>query len=190
VADREKTVTALIELFRLRGYEGASLSAITAATGLGKGSLYTLFPRGKVEMAEAALATIDAWFERVVFAPLRTLPPAQGVAAMLDGVDGCFASGQKVCLVGVVALSGARDRFAAPVSGYFAAWIAALAGALGRAGLNQAQAHDQAEAAVAAIQGGLVLARAAGDSAAFGRTLARLRTSLEIACAEAGGRAI
>jgi hypothetical protein len=46
------------------GYrEGASLSLISEATGLGKGCLYHFFPGGKEEMADAVLSEIDGWFE-------------------------------------------------------------------------------------------------------------------------------
>ena len=66
-----------------------STPAITAGTGLGKGSLYHLFPGGKAEMAAAVLAEIDAWFEAAVFAPLRDRPDTrQGPeAGWLNGVS-------------------------------------------------------------------------------------------------------
>ena len=52
---REEAVARLGDVFREHGFEGTSLSVITAATGLGKGSLYNYFPGGKDEMAAAAL---------------------------------------------------------------------------------------------------------------------------------------
>jgi AcrR family transcriptional regulator len=61
---------ALGEVFRAHGYEGASLTLITEATGLGKGSLYHLFPGGKEQMAAEVLADIDGWFELNIYAPL------------------------------------------------------------------------------------------------------------------------
>src|SRR3546814_12698907 len=68
---REEAHARLGTLFRPHGYEGTSLSVITAATGLGKGSLYNYFPGGKDEMAAAVLAHVDDWFEREIYAPLR-----------------------------------------------------------------------------------------------------------------------
>ena len=38
---------ALAEAFRQYGFEGASLSMLSEATGLGNGSLYHFFPGGK-----------------------------------------------------------------------------------------------------------------------------------------------
>ena len=77
--ERRQLLRALGEVFRAHGYEGASLTLITEATGLGKGSLYHLFPGGKAQMAAEVLAEIDGWFELNIFAPLReasTIPPA------------------------------------------------------------------------------------------------------------------
>lgn len=179
VAERADVLPALGEVFREHGFEGASLAHITARTGLGKGSLYHFFPGGKEEMAQAVLTEIDAWFETHVFAPLRAgSDPGTAVRHMLGEVDGYFRSGRRVCLVGVFALGEVRDRFSAAVLGYFARWRDALAAALVAAGRNEAEATADAEDAVAAIQGALVLARALDDPAVFTRMLARLERRL------------
>lgn len=57
LTERADAVSALAEVFREHGFEGASLSLLSKATGLGKGSLYNFFPGGKEEMMEAVLAT-------------------------------------------------------------------------------------------------------------------------------------
>lgn len=179
IAERADIVPVLAETFRAHGYEGASLSVITAATGLGKGSLYHFFPGGKEDMAAAVLAHISAWFEANVFAPLRApVDPASAIAATLDATARYFDGGGKVCVVGLFALDETRDRFAAAVNGYFRAWVDALADALVRAGHPPAAARDLAEDAVGAIQGALVLARATGDKAAFSRAILRIAARL------------
>ena len=171
---RAEAVAALAEVFRTHGYEGASLSLIAQATGLGKGSLYNYFPGGKEEMAQAVLEQVDGWFRQQVFAPLRqAAEPRAGIRDMLRAVDRYFHSGGRVCLIGVFALGEARSRFAAQVQGYFAEWVEVLAEALRRGGLAAAPARALAEDAVAAIQGALVLARAADETALFGRILRR-----------------
>jgi len=174
IAERSDAIPALAEVFRTHGFEGASLSLIGAATGLGKGSLYNFFPGGKEEMAQAVLDEIDGWFRREVFTPLRdATEPRQGIREMFQVVDRYFRSGRRVCLIGAFALGDSRDRFAACVAAYFAEWVDALAEALRRAGSGRAAARAQAEDAVAAIQGALVLARAADDHAVFGRVMRR-----------------
>ena len=175
---RETVIAQLAEVFRAHGYEGTSLTLITQATGLGKGSLYNLFPRGKKQMAEEVLAHIDGWFERHVFAPLREDKAGDGIAQMFEATDRYFESGGRVCLVGVFALGGARDTFGKRLRGYFKAWEEALAAALHRQGATPAQAKDRAEDIVLGIQGALVLARASADRTVFARALKRLRARL------------
>lgn len=175
---RKHVIAKLAEVFRAHGYEGTSLTLITQATGLGKGSLYNLFPRGKEQMAEEVLAHIDAWFERNVFAPLRDDKTGEGIAHMFEATDRYFESGGRVCLVGVFALGGARDTFGKKLRGYFKAWEEALAAALHRQGMAPAQAKDRAEDVVLGIQGALVLARARADTSVFSRALKRLRAGL------------
>lgn len=179
IAERSEVLRALGEVFRAHGYEGASLTLITEATGLGKGSLYHMFHGGKEQMAAEVLANIDAWFELNIYAPLRAADdPERAIAAMMAGVDEYFHSGNRVCLVGMVALGAARDTFAAKVDGYFARWQAALASLLRRSGLSNGQAQRRAEDALLSIQGALVLARARDDAGIFRRALTALMTRL------------
>ncbi len=180
VSPRAGLLPKLGEVFRTYGYEGASLTLITKATGLGKGSLYHLFPGGKAQMAQEVLAEIDGWFEREVFAPLRDSDDARaGIAHMFKATDDYFRSGRRVCLVGVFALGAARDEFAAAVHGYFERWRDALAQALRRAGHSRGEAAELSEDILAGIQGALVLARAADDRKIFSRALKRMARRVE-----------
>lgn len=178
VAERADTLPAIAEMFREHGYEGASLSLIGEATGLGRGSLYHFFPGGKAEMAEAVLAEIESWFEAEVFEPLRRAEGGAGVAPMLAAVDAYFRTGRRACLVGALAISDTRDRFGGPIRRYFASWIDALADALERGGWPVAEAREAAEDVVAGIQGAIVLSRSLDDPDAFRRALSRLRARL------------
>lgn len=174
---RDDAIARIAEVFRAQGFEGASLSAITETSGLGKGSLYNYFPGGKDEMAAAVLKHIDGWFEAEVYTPLRdATDPRAAVAAMFAAVDGYFRSGHRICLVGAFALDATRDRFAAAVQDYFTRWIAALAACLKRGGAKQPRAL--AEATVAGIQGALVLSRALDEPAVFARQVQDLEERL------------
>jgi AcrR family transcriptional regulator len=179
VAERADVLPLLAEVFRAHGYEGATLALISEATGLGKGSLYNFFPGGKEQMAMEVLASIDRWFVDTIYTPLRTsADPAKGIAEMFAAVDAYFRSGQRVCLVGAVALGAARDLFGDAVKTYFAGWIDALAAALRRLGDDRTVARQKAEQAVLEIQGALVLTRALDDIKVFSRALASSRKRL------------
>ena len=179
IAERRDTIPVLAEVFRTYGFEGASLSLIGEATGLGKGSLYHFFPGGKEEMAAAVLADIEDWFRERVFIPLQEgKNPRQAISDMFASVDKYFQSGGRVCIVGVFALGETRDRFSTEVHRYFAEWIDALAKALAGLGQTPATARLLAEEAVAGIQGALVLARASNDKMSFSRIIKQLERRL------------
>lgn len=175
VSERADAVLALADIFRVHGFEGASLSVISAKTGLGKGSLYNFFPGGKEEMASSVLDEVSDWFRREVYEPLRAAgePHAQ-VAAMFETSAGYFESRQLVCLFGAFALGQERERFARAIGDYFTEWVCALASALTRCGTPEATARAVATDTVCGIQGALILSRAVQEPDLFRESLARL----------------
>jgi len=182
MGDRASAIAKLAEVFRERGYEGASLALMSRATGLGKGSLYNYFPGGKDEMADAVIDQISGWFEEEVFTSLRSdLVPADAIMLMIERVDTYFRSGRRTCLVGNFALGDSRDRFS-QVNAYFEVWKEALAQTLVRAGRSKVDADAAAEDAIAGIQGALVAARALNDPELFGRVLRRIERRLMDQC--------
>ena len=179
VSERAELLPLLAEVFRSHGYEGATLALIGEATGLGKGSLYHFFPGGKAQMAAEVLAEIDHWFEVNVFAPLRKSDdPAEAIAGMIKAVENYFRSGQRMCLVGIIALGASRDIFAVQVQDYFARWNDALARVLRRSGQSASVARRRSADALLTIQGALVLARALDDSSIFGQAIADMKARL------------
>jgi AcrR family transcriptional regulator len=179
VAERADILPRLAEVFRAHGYEGATLSLLGEASGLGKGSLYHFFPGGKEQMAAEVLTEIDAWFEAHVFVPLlKSDDPRRAIADMLDSTEAYFWSGKRVCLIGVVALGVARDSFAEQVHSYFKRWGDALTSALKRMGMTSAVARRKSEDALLVIQGALVLARALNDPKVFTRATSDLKDRL------------
>ena len=68
---KDEVLDRLVDAFRDKGYEGASLSELSAATGLTKSSLYHYFPDGKEEMAEEVLAHLDRQLAENLYKPLN-----------------------------------------------------------------------------------------------------------------------
>lgn len=179
LTDRADAVPALAEAFREYGFEGASVSLLSQATGLGKGSLYNFFPGGKTEMMDAVLSDIDDWFARRIFAPLEgARDPAAAISAMMTDVTVYFRSGRRVCLVGWVGLGSSGDAFSVRLKTYFARWIAALAQCLGHGHVPPSETHLLAEDTVSGIQGAIILTRALGDEATFTRIVSRHEKAL------------
>ncbi len=169
----------LLETFRASGYDGASLAELSAATGLGRSSLYHYFPNGKEDMALRVLEHLSVELERALLAPLRGPgSPEERLEDMLRVLDTFYDGGRKACLLERLCASVDRARFARPLAGTFAAWLDALGALYMDAGWSEEEARSMAEDAVARVEGALVLAAGTGEPAVFGRALARIRRTL------------
>ncbi|GBR54022.1 transcriptional regulator [Neokomagataea thailandica NBRC 106555] len=178
-ADRREILSQLAEVFREYGYEGASLSVITHATGLGKGSLYNLFPGGKAEMMSSVLADIEAWFETHLYTPLSTSKNHyEAIICMLEAVARYFHAGQRICLMGMLAISKRHDPFAQAITHFFSRWIDVLAFTLRENGHPPSIAQLLAEETILNIQGAIILSRALGDTSIFQRAIDQQRERL------------
>jgi TetR/AcrR family transcriptional repressor of lmrAB and yxaGH operons len=168
---REEIVPILRDVFRQRGYDGASLSAISEATGLGRASLYHHFPGGKDEMVEAALADVETLIEERIIAPLgrRDRSPAERLALMSRELDSFHEGGRAACLCGVLALTA--PNWHGRVDQIFARWQKALAALAVDAGAGRPAAREAAEEALARIEGALILAAAQSSTSPFRRAL-------------------
>ncbi|WP_279601203.1 TetR/AcrR family transcriptional regulator [Methylobacterium sp. E-045] len=176
---RADALPALAEAFREHGFEGASLSMLSKASGLGKGSLYNFFPGGKEEMMEAVLADINRWFATTIFSPLEHgRDPAAAITSMIEDVTAYFRSGGRICLVGSIGLNSSGGAFRDRVKTYFARWMSALTHCLEAGGVPPSLAMQLAEETVSGIQGAIVLARALGEEATFLRIVRRQHLAL------------
>lgn len=172
---REELLNRLHDVFRLHGYEGASMSRIAAATGLGKASLYHHFPGGKEQMAAAVLDARRTWYEEKLFRPLESVhPPRQRLTNMLSTLEQIYESGDKASLPGLLALTVERDMFAEAIADFFQRWIDCMTQLLIDSGLARDIATRRANDAVQRIQGALMLSRAYGGAKPFAALLADL----------------
>lgn len=176
---REEVLDRLLDTFRQHGYDGASLSDLSQATGLVKASLYHHFPGGKTEMAVQVLAHLDRALGDHLYAPLRTnMSPARKLSAMIDAVDAFYDGGRKACLLERLTASVDRSSFRRPLKRAFGAWIEAVETVCREAGLPAAQARAHAEDFVIRVEGALIVCAATGDTDVFERTLSSLRRTV------------
>ena len=91
---------------------------------------------------------------------------------MMKTVATMYEGGGAPCLIASMMISPtASPKAVKTVKAIIADWIDALAGALRADGLSSAAAKRRATAAVIAIQGALVVARAAGEKQIFSAAL-------------------
>lgn len=162
---REAIVAAAVRLFRRQGFAATGLAQIVEASGAPKGSLYHYFPAGKAAIGAAA---VEAAGEKVA-ATIAALPRGERpgdfqreYARLMAGW--MRASGYRDgCPIAATVLEEAAedDAIAAAAQGAFAAWREALADHLTAGGAGEASAERLALVSVTAMEGALVLARAA-----------------------------
>lgn len=166
----------LAQTFKDVGYEGASLSLLSDATGLKKSSLYHRFPEGKAQMAIEVMADTARLLDAEVFPRLAADgAPAARIDAFIQVMDEFYAGGRQSCLLNM--LQPPRDESTAcgaAIATTFHRLAAALSQVARDAGASPEAADLRAEQALVELQGALVVARGAHDPAVFGRMLKRL----------------
>ena len=172
---RHTIIAKLISVFRQYGYEGATLSRLSQATGLGRSSLYHHFPQGKEEMAAEVLAYVHSWFEKTVLDPLKSdEEPRQRLQLMCHNLDDFYSQGKETCLLNVISLGEGKDLFYSSIKQALVSWIEAITEVLISAGIESNLAKIKAQEAVMLIEGGLVLSRGLDDTTPFQHILANI----------------
>ena len=186
---RARIVAAAAVLIGERGVVGTSLDDIRAATRSSKSQLYHYFgdKHGLVQ------AVIDYQSASVLGAQVDALDAVRDWDGLERWADGMVAmvearGGRAGCPIGTLAaaLSDADERFRVPLSEAFDRWRQAIAGALTRLQERRLLASDAdlealTTTTLAAIQGGLLLAKTSRDStqlkAALDGAITHLRNS-------------
>ena len=172
---KEELVIKLIPVFRYYGYEGATVSRLSEATGLKKASLYHHFQGGKEQMAEAVLEYVSNWIDQQIFAPLRSDKPAnERILAMTEGIAKFYESGKAPCLLAVMSLGEADNLFHQQLEHSLNKWLDELSEVVELTGVEQKEARLRAEDALMMIQGALVLVRVTDDTQPFKRVISKL----------------
>ena len=176
---RDRLLASLREVFETMGYDGATLTQLAAATGLGKASLYHHFPGGKAEMAAVLLRDAVADLEREAYAQLGgTAPPADRLAAFIDGFRAYVRDGERACLITVFAQGSAGAVHGETIAAQHADWLQRLAAPFEEAGFKPKRARRAAAELLAALYGSLLTSRLAREPGSFGRQAKRLKRSL------------
>ena len=171
----DRLIESTRELLWERGYVGTSPKAIQQRAGAGQGSMYHHFS-GKPDLARAAIdrtaTEMRATAEDVLSGPGT---PLERVAAYLRREREVLRG----CPVGRLTQDPevmADEALRAPVAETFAWLRGRVSSLLTEAGLPDPNAT--AATVVAVVQGGYVLARAAGDTTPFSEAIEGLLTLL------------
>jgi len=167
-SSRDAFIDTTGRLLRRQGYAGTGLNEIVALSGAPKGSLYFHFPGGKEELAVAAMERTGEQLRAAIATVLSSSEDlGEALGRLLDALaTGLERSGYRDgCPIATVALEAAADSDAlrAAATGALDSWLHALEERLVAAGLDRRAAARRAALVLAAIEGGLILARTRQD---------------------------
>ena len=176
---KESYIPRLSALFRQYGYDGATLSKISEATGLGKASLYHHFPGGKDEMVESVLCYSATWLQENVLSHLTAAgSPEARLQKMCDRLDELYAGGTQPCLLAILQSGTGQELRHSQIKATLAAWVKAITTVLLETGLDEAIAQQRGEDALVAIQGAVMVSFTLDDPAIFQRVMQSLPQTL------------
>jgi TetR/AcrR family transcriptional repressor of lmrAB and yxaGH operons len=185
---RSRMIHAAAELFRQRGYHATTFSDVVRDSGAPRGSTYFHFPGGKAELAREAIARAGDEMEEMVDEAARHAGgPGSLVRALAQIMAGRLErSGyQSGCAIAtmVLELAPGDEEFSAAFDGVFARWRAALVTRFEPLGLAPGRAKVFADLTMSALEGALVLSRAARSTQPYTTTPAALTSAIDHAAA-------
>ena len=176
---KEQAIAKLVPAFRQYGYEGATLSLLSKASGLGKASLYHHFPGGKTEMAATVFEYVNSCFRDRVLKTLQGEDDSKSkIRAMCSSLQEFYDRGQKPCFLAIMSFGEADNLFHDRVKASLKQIIEALAKVLIDAGIEPKIAETRSQDAIAKIQGALILVRILNDTESFERAIESLSENL------------
>jgi len=181
---RSRMLHAAAELFRQRGYHATTFSEVVRESGAPRGSTYFHFPGGKQELAREAITRAgDELQELVDEAARHAGDPGSLVRALAQILAGRLErSGyQRGCPIAtmVLELAPRDERFSADFDRVFARWRAALVGRFQPLGIAPERAAALADLTISALEGALVLSRAARSTQPFNTTVEALISAID-----------
>jgi len=181
---RSRMIAAAAELFRQRGYHATTFSDVVRDSGAPRGSTYFHFPGGKAELAREAVARAGDEVEELVDEAARhSGDPASLVRALAQIFASRFErSGyQSGCPIAtmVLELAPRDEEFSAGFDSVFARWRAALVTRFELLGIAPDRTAALADLTISALEGALVLSRAARSTEPFKTTTEALISAID-----------
>jgi len=177
VADQD-ILAGLMTVLRTKGYDGASLSELAAATGLKKASLYHRFPGGKQEMATAVLAYVGEWVEEHIYQVLidRSKTLEERIEHVIQQIAALYDDGKATCILRALSMDTGLHLFGKYIQSSMEKWIDGFTQLGKDVGMSQVQAYQQALQTLINLQGSLVVAKGLEQPELFLATLANIKS--------------
>ena len=178
-AKRRTLIADLATVFQARGYEGATLTHLAAATGLSKASLYHHFPGGKAEIVAVLVRDAVADLHQA-FARLQgTDPPDVKLKRFVDAFADYVEAGRGHCLVAVLIQGSIAEQHGDLIAKQFEDWRDALATQFEALGSKPKRARREAGELLASLYGLLLTGKLLRDPDHFRRGIRRLKRGIQ-----------
>ncbi|GAB7144153.1 TetR/AcrR family transcriptional regulator [Mycobacterium riyadhense] len=158
---RERLTSATATLMQRHGVAGTGIAEILSTSGVTRRSIYLNFPGGKSELVAAATRSAGDAMAAMLAHCIEQPNPIEAFTRMWSEllVSSDFAGG---CPIAAAAFSRDEAPEAASIAAeVFAQWGQLLAGKLSDDGINHAAAQSLSTTIIAALEGAVMLARAA-----------------------------
>lgn len=165
---RAALVATMARLLRDQGYTATGRAQLLAESGISNGSLYHHFPGGMEQLAEAALEASGQAVADALRAALDGAANAGvGVSRFLDIAAGPVGEACPGCPIAPTALESPiiSPRLRATAARCFEQWEALIAARMRVDGWPEGEIGEAASAALALIEGAILLARVSGEQA-------------------------
>ena len=174
----QELIIGLMEVLRTKGYDGASLNDLAAATGLQKASLYHRFPGGKKQITQAVLDFVIEWIDNSIYKVLTnsSSTPMVRIEKVLDNINQLYGNGEKTCLLRALSMDSGIDLFGKQLEASMQLWIAGFQAIGIEIGYSKDKAHQLAKQTLIQIQGSLVVSKALKEIAPFQKALVDIKT--------------
>jgi TetR/AcrR family transcriptional repressor of lmrAB and yxaGH operons len=181
---RQRLLRAGEQLFRTQGYAGTGLKQLTAAAQAPWGSMYHFFPGGKEQLGAEILEWAGEFYRAGWQGAFdRYGDPAEAIERVfLAEVQILAASGYRNgCPIASVTLDVAStsEALRKACAGAFDAWLTTIARALSTAGAPAEDAAALAGFVLSALEGAIVLSRAAKSGEPLVQSAKFVRQTLE-----------
>ena len=183
---KDQMIAAAVALVRARGPAATGFADIIEASGAPRGSIYHHFPKGKSELLTAM---VDRAGSVVAAAIAAEGEAASGPSDFVLRIGRVFSAVPEAadwrlgCPVAAATVEGDHqpEGVRAAIARTFDLWVESVSAGLQRQGLVAPSAQALAQAVVAGIEGGLILARGQRGAGGYAAILSVL--------ADAAGRA-
>jgi len=175
----EELLNSLMSIFRKVGYDGASLSQLSDASGLKKASLYHRFPGGKEEMADEVLKNVNLWIQdNLVAVLISDAPPEERLNKAIDNIDQLYNGGKDACILRALSQGSGLALFQKKIKKNFDDWIGGFQYLAKDFGVSTSDSVKLAEDVIIKIQGSLILSVTLNKPDIFKRMLSEIKNNL------------